>query len=638
MCVGAADAVAVSHYCHWFQPLTGGTAEKHDAFLNYQSPGNFSPSFSGKELLQSEPDGSSFPSGGLRSTHSARAYAAWDQASPPFVLTSAGITTLYIPSVFISYNGEATDHKLPLLRSQQALSEAGVALLHLLGNRSVTSVFSNVGAEQEFFLLPKELVASRPDLALTGRTLLGVLPPKGQEMEDAYFGHMPGKVQAFISELENQCYLVGIPLKTRHNEVAPGQFEVAPIFEESNIAVDHNMLLMKIAKVIAEDNDLVAIFHEKPFAGVNGSGKHVNWSVQDSTGRNLLDPSGASTSNQEQNSGPFLTFLAGALLAIHSHGDVLRASIASAGNDHRLGANEAPPAIMSAYLGEALAAFVSAVEHGEQAVFPSKTKLSTGVKNLDLVKDVCDRNRTSPFAFTGNKFEFRAVGSSANISLPVATLNAAMADSLKIITSLIEQEIAKQKKSTASFSDVLAVVRKIIVLTKNSCFEGNGYSAEWQKMAAARGLGNHATTPQALLAIHESQKTAFLTTTGVLSAAEISARHDIFMERYIKQRVIEAKTFVFMAKNTLFPATVKAGLATEANEIGSLTQRVDSLISKVEHQMHESVNEAGILVAGALMTALETARAQADAIESQMDSALYPFPNYLQLLFPAKLS
>ena len=646
----------VTHYCHWFQPQTGTTAEKHDAFLWFDKQGQPIERFTGPELLQSEPDASSFPSGGMRSTFEARGYTSWDPSSPMFVIEEPNGNTLYIPSVFISYHGEALDFKTPLLRSIESLSQEASKTLHLLNEKSVTHVGVSVGSEQEFFIIDKNFAMNRLDLKFAGRTVFGKMSAKGQELEDHYFGNIPSRVQAFINELEVELYKLGVPIKTRHNEVAPGQFEIAPIFESANIAADHNQLVMKFLKSVALKHGFVALLHEKPFAGVNGSGKHVNWSMLDSLGRNLLDPGSTPHDNLI-----FLTFLAGILQGIYDNADVLRSSIASAGNDYRLGANEAPPAIISVFLGQTLDKILNALEQGiDNKVNVEKIMIDLGVSHLqDVSKDNTDRNRTSPFAFTGNKFEFRAVGSSASINYPTAILNAAVSHGLSKVNLKLQE---KMVDNAISQNDLLKVLQGIIVATKNIRFEGNGYSQEWVEESKTKGLSNLANTPLALAILKDQHKTQFLLSTKVFQQKDIDSRLAIQEERYVKQNFIEINCALEMVKTQVLPATIQyhkellktLKLSQElsipsctkkiAAEFGEATIRLHSAMSNLELQYHKvlqngealehhQLSKTTILIQELLLPKLNLLRDEVDSIESLVPSQLWPYPKYSDMLF-----
>jgi len=650
-----ASEKGASHYCHWFQPQTGSTAEKHDAFLWFDKSGAPIERFTGNELLQSEPDASSFPSGGLRATFEARGYTGWDPSSPMFIMETESGKTLYIPSVFISYHGEALDYKTPLLRSNENLNQAAVKTMHLLGEKHVTNVLTNIGAEQEFFVIEKQYYDQRPDLSMTGRTVLGHKPPKGQELEDHYFGHIPSRVQSMINEAELELYKLAVPLKTRHNEVAPHQFEVAPIFESSNVAADHNQLLMKVMKQIAVRHGFVVLFHEKPFAGVNGSGKHLNWSMADNTGRNLLEPGHTPHENIV-----FLTFLCATLQGITDHADVIRAAIATTGNDHRLGANEAPPAIISAFLGDTLDRILNALESGNtEGLSAERVMLDLGVSHLqEVAKDNTDRNRTSPFAFTGNKFEFRAVGSSSPINYPATILNAAVTAGLKKTNTKLE---AKAKNGVVSPEDVISVLRGIISETKKIRFEGNGYSQEWRDEAARRGLNNFPNTPAALEVLADKSKTAFLVEGKIFRTEDIASRLAIQLERYLKQRLIEINCALELTETSILPvafsylnelttlvkASQELGIESGAKEIAlllgketaQLAHKIQALKSAVAKAIggdameHDHLEPTAKLMALTIYPQLENLRDTSDLVESMLPRHALTLPTYSDMLF-----
>src|SRR5687767_267608 len=544
----------VTHFTHWFQPQTGLTAEKHDAFLAFDEDRQPMESFTGEQLIQSEPDASSFPSGGLRATWEARGYTAWNPASPVFIVESTGARTLCIPSVFIGYNGEALDEMTPLLRSSDVLSEKSIELLELLGDKGVQRVFTTLGAEQEYFLIDRAHFSLRPDLVMGGRTLIGAPPPRGQQLEDHYFGGIPERIQGCISEAEFELYKLGVPITTRHNEVAPCQFEMAPYFEETDLAVDHNMLVMATLRRVALRHGLQAVLHEKPFAGINGSGKHCNWSMSvisdsaDLDGLNLLKPGKTPHHNIR-----FLVFLAAVLKAVYKHSGLLRAGIASSGNEHRLGANEAPPAIISVFMGESLTRLIEDIIAGKTTSnLPGGQKLKLGVDKLpEISQDNTDRNRTSPFAFTGAKFEFRAVGSAASPAFPVMLLNAAVAESIAEITELLRKRLEKTKKVDDA---VLEVVRDAFEESSAIRFEGNGYSEEWVKEAEKRGLLNLRRTPESLAQLESKSSRELFTKLGILSRQELESRYHVRMERYVKDMLIEAHTLVQMIDTMVLPA------------------------------------------------------------------------------------
>jgi glutamine synthetase len=646
-----ASEKGATHYCHWFQPQTGATAEKHEGFVGFDQNGRSVDRFSGKELLQGEPDASSFPSGGLRSTFEARGYSGWDPSSPMFVMESENGVTLYVPSVFVGHNGEALDYKTPLLRSLNSISTVAAKTLTLLGETGIETISVNIGAEQEFFLVERDVAAQRPDLVLSGRTVFGKKPAKGQELEDHYFGHIPPRVHAFMEEVETELYKLGVPLKTRHNEVAPRQFEFAPIYEGANIASDHNHLLMKVLRSVASRHGYMVLLHEKPFQGVNGSGKHVNWSLEDNKGRNLLDPGKTPHDNIV-----FLTFLTGVLLGVYRNADVLRASIATAGNDHRLGANEAPPAIISVFLGEALDKIVSGLESGQAAKSSAEKQLiDLGLAQVqNLLRETTDRNRTSPVAFTGNKFEFRAVGSSAPIGFPVATLNAAVADGLQMLNAEFE---SKAKNGTVSPEIIMETLSKHLKTCRAIRFEGNGYSQEWRDEAARRGLGNYPTTPDALGALLNPERRQCLG--RVFSDQDLESRAFVQLERYIKQRAIEANVAIEMVQSGILPAatayqTELVHLAREAQaasipspalrmatEVGNLCNRADASLNTLKLAVEKTLNGGdhdNLLltakeVATTLMPKLEDLRVAIDQLETVMPAARWPYPQYSDLLF-----
>lgn len=541
-----AIAKGATYYTHWFQPMTGLTAEKHDSFISITAPGKVIEKFSGNKLIQGEPDASSFPSGGIRATFEARGYTAWDPSSPAFIIESALGKTLCIPSIFISYHGEALDKKLPLLRSDEALSKAAIGLLQLFGHKDVKKVFSTCGPEQEYFLIDKNYYNLRQDLVLTGRTLVGAPSPKGQQLEDQYFGTIKERVVNFMFEVAEEAYKLGIPVITRHNEVAPHQYEFAPMFEESNLAADHNQLLMELMKKVALRHNMVCLLHEKPFAGINGSGKHLNWSLADDKGNNLLNPGETPEDNLQ-----FLAVLTAVLRAVHKHSDLLRASVAMAGNEHRLGANEAPPAIISAFLGDQLTSILDMIEKGVKSKVSKRDIIDLGIARLPKFnKDTTDRNRTSPFAFTGNKFEFRAVGSSQNISTPITVINTIIADSLDYVADRISKASSGKDFNTAA----LKVIAELIKETKDIRFEGNNYSEEWVKEAKKRGLPNVASTVEALKALEKKENTALFEKYKVFSKEELLARYKIWVDMYNITLEIEANTLNEMVNSCVVPA------------------------------------------------------------------------------------
>ncbi len=554
-----------TYYTHWFQPMTGLTAEKHDSFISFTGPGKVIEKFSGSKLIQGEPDASSFPSGGIRATFEARGYTAWDPSSPAFIIESTLGKTLCIPTIFISYHGEALDKKLPLLRSDESLSKAATGLLKLFGHKDVKKVFSTCGPEQEYFLIDKNYYNLRQDLIMSGRTLIGAPSPKGQQLEDQYFGTIKERVVNFMFEVAQEAYKLGIPVVTRHNEVAPHQYEFAPIFEESNLAADHNQLLMDLMKKVALRHDMVCLLHEKPFAGINGSGKHLNWSLADDKGNNLLNPGQTPEDNLQ-----FLAVLAAVLRAVYMHSDLLRASVAMAGNEHRLGANEAPPAIISVFLGEQLTAILDMIEKGVKSKVSKGDIIDLGIGRLPKFnKDTTDRNRTSPFAFTGAKFEFRAVGSSQNISTPIAVINTIIAESLDHVA----EKIAKASAGGRDFNTaVLQVISEIVKETKNIRFEGNNYAPEWVKEAKKRGLPNVASTYEALEALTEEKNIRLFDKYKVFSREEMVARYHIWIHTYNLTLEIEANTLKEMVNASVVPAGYKYEklLARTLHELVSL--------------------------------------------------------------------
>lgn len=544
-----------THFCHWFQPLTGSTAEKHDAFLNFDNDRAIE-TLSGSQLMQGESDASSFPHGGSRATFEARGYTTWDLTSPLFIQESSNGKTLVIPTAFISYHGDALDTKTPLLRSDLRINEVVTKFCHLVGMKEVGKVYTTCGAEQEYFLIDKAFYFNRPDLVMTGRALMGSLTSRNQQLEDHYFGMIEDRVLAYMQEVEIELYKMGIPAKTRHNEVAPGQFELAPIFKDANVAADNNQIIMTILRNVALKHDFVCLLHEKPFAGVNGSGKHLNWSMSTDTGVNLLEPG----HNPHENF-RFLAVVATVVEAVYRHADIIRMGIASHGNDHRLGANEAPPSIMSVFLGDTLTKILDSMISGGKYEAAARKIMDMGTKQLAaLTKDNTDRNRTSPFAFTGNKFEFRACGSSASIGYPLSILNAAVVDIFNETNAILEAELAKGK----TVDDALnTVILKWYSNAQKVVFNGDGYSQEWVKEAATRGLGNYRTTPEAIAILKDEKKNNFLMKTGVFTEGEISTRHNVMLERYIKCRHIELKTLTNMVLQKVVPAAVdyKAVLA-----------------------------------------------------------------------------
>lgn len=573
----------VTHFCHWFQPMTGLTAEKHDAFISIQHANHSElrviERFTGSQLIQGEPDASSFPSGGMRSTFEARGYTAWDPTSPLFIIEEENGKTLCIPTVFFGYHGQALDNKTPLLRSVDVLSNEAVEFLKLVGDVDAKKVQTTLGAEQEYFLVDKNFAALRPDLLMTGRTLLGASSARGQQLEDHYFGAIPSRVKSFMQEAEYELYKLGIPIKTRHNEVAPSQFELAPIFEDMNIASDHNLLTMDVLKRVALKHGMVCLLHEKPFAGVNGSGKHNNWSMANDKGENLLEPGHTPHQNLR-----FLACLAVTLRAVHKNAAAMRAAIASPGNDHRLGANEAPPAIISVFLGSLLENILNSIESGKALKATDEQIIDLGVSQIpNISKDYTDRNRTSPFAFTGNKFEFRAVGSSQNVAVPMSFLNAAVAAAFRESATELKDLLKKKKRDEA----VMELIRKIVKETKAIRFSGNGYSDEWKAEAKKRGLPILNTTPEALEVMKDKKLTQFLIDTKVLSREEIDSRYHIAVERYVKTLDIEHTAMLEMTSTYIIPTLEK-----QMRQLGEAQQSMTSPTLKKLHKARITEFEA----------------------------------------------
>ncbi len=632
-------AHGATHYTHWFVPMTGSTAEKHDSFLTPGADGQTIAEFSGKNLVQGEPDASSFPSGGIRATFEARGYTAWDVTSPIFLQVEPNGVTLTIPTAFVSYTGEALDHKIPLLRSQEALGEQALRVLRWFGNTSVARVFTNIGPEQEYFLVDRRLAQQRPDLVLTGRTLFGTPSPKGQELDDQYFGSIRERILAFMMDLDRELWRLGIPAKTRHNEVAPGQFEMAPVYEPTSVGSDHNMVVMSMMRRLALQHGLMFLIHEKPFAGINGSGKHNNWSMGTDDGENLLDPGNDPHANAQ-----FLAFLVAVIRAVNVHADLLRASIADAGQDHRLGANEAPPAIMSIFLGSQLEDVIEQLAHGATSGSKKGGSANLGVTSLPVLpKDATDRNRTSPFAFTGNKFEFRAVGSSAPIYWPQTVLNTAVADSLKQLAD----ELEKLKKD--DFDGLTGILSKIVQANKQVLFEGNGYSEEWHAEAARRGLPNNRTTVDALPALTTDKAKKLFSEFGVLSERELDARVEIYWERYVKVGNIEANCALDIASTMIVPATARylgelakapssRGINAVCEQVSGLADQLVDAIAGLEHAQHEaheagSVQEEAAAFATSVIPAQGKLREVVDELETVVADDLWPLPKYRELLF-----
>jgi glutamine synthetase len=633
----------VTHFTHWFQPQTGLTAEKHDAFLSFDDDGQPVESFSGSQLVQSEPDASSFPSGGLRATWEARGYTAWNPASPVFIAEWAGVKTLCIPSVFIGYNGEALDEVTPLLRSSDALSDKAIELLELLGDKGVHRVYTTLGPEQEYFLIDRAHFALRPDFVMTGRTLLGAPPPRGQQLEDHYFGGIPERIQACIAEVEQELYKLGVPIVTRHNEVAPSQFEMAPRFEETDLGVDHNQLVMATLRRVALRHDLQALLHEKPFAGINGSGKHCNWSISvfaenpELDGLNLLKPGKTPHQNVR-----FLLFLAAVLKGVHKHAGLLRASIASSGNEHRLGANEAPPAIISAFMGDMLTSVIEDIIEGKTSpANAEQAMIQLGVDKLpDIAKDNTDRNRTSPFAFTGNKFEFRAVGSSASIAFPVAMLNAAVAEACGDLADELREELKKTPKVDDA---VLKVVRKAFKESTPVRFEGNNYAEEWVRDAEKRGLLNLRRTPEALAQLVTKQSVKLLASLGIFAEEEVQSRYHVRLERYIKDMLIELHTLREMIDTLVLPAAYEyagqlgqSAATAKAAGISQLEKGRAALLEAIEEAegMHDDPEALAEFLTSEAADRMADVRKASDALELVVSDDLWPLPKYREMLFP----
>jgi len=655
-----ADAVAIvmkewaiergaTHYTHWFQPLTGSTAEKHDSFITPNKGGGAVAEFSGKDLIQGEPDASSFPSGGLRATFEARGYTAWDPTSPAFIMENENGAVLCIPTAFASWTGEALDNKTPLLRSTHALNDSALRVLRLFGDDDVKSVNSTVGFEQEYFLIDQEFFYRRPDLVTTDRTLFGAKPPRGQELEDHYFGSIPDRVLAYMLEVERELYRLGVPVKTRHNEVAPGQYEIAPIFETSNIAADHQQLTMITMKSVARKYGLVCVLHEKPFAGLNGSGKHTNWSVATNTGMNLLEPGEDPHTNKL-----FLFFCTAVIKAVHDHQDLLRVSISSPGNDHRLGANEAPPAIISIFVGDQLQDIFDQIEKGSVTSSKKGGILGLGTPILPaLPKHAGDRNRTSPFAFTGNKFEFRAVGGGQSVSFPVTVLNTIMAESLEAMADALSSKI----KTTKDFDEALsAVISETLKASQKVIFNGDNYSDEWKKEAAKRGLLNLPMTLDATPALDKKENISLFEKYKVLNPREIASRLKIIYDQYFKTINIEAETTQTIASTMIIPGAIRYlnelnAAADRGKQLGLDMKGTIQIIGKVNSAVNEitsalatlekvnedlggdSVKEKAHHMAKNVIPAMNKVRDGADKLERLVADDYWPLPTYREMLF-----
>lgn len=640
----------VTHFTHWFQPQTGLTAEKHDAFLEFDRDGTPLERFRGNQLVQGEPDASSFPSGGRRTTFEARGYTMWDPSSPAFIMDGPKGGILCIPSVFISYHGEALDKKTPLLRSMDSIDKAATRVIKLF-NGTAERVIPTIGTEQEYFLVDKGFFALRPDLQITGRTLMGAQPPKGQQLDDHYFGSIKERALAFMQAAEEELYKLGVPAKTRHNEVAPHQYELAPVYGEANVGSDRNQMIMEVLKKVANRHGLALLLHEKPFAGINGSGKHNNWSMEDSEGNNLLDPGSTPEENLQ-----FLVFLVSVLKAVHTYGDLLRATVASSSNDHRLGANEAPPAIMSVFLGERLSAILDDIKAGKQSKQVEEFVIDLGISSLpSIMRDNTDRNRTSPFAFTGQKFEFRALGSAASVSMANTMLNAAVAESINIIVDKIEK--------TASDGDikqaVLNVLQEEVIASEAIRFEGNNYSDEWSKEAEKRGLPNVKRTGYALDALIASKNVALLSNLKIYSKDEIESRYITKLEQYVMALDIEAQTFCELVQTRILPAATQYqeklisvisgakaigaevpsaqadllnAITTHVNDVMNGCAVIKNTLESVE-ALEEDLPAAAKKVADDLVDQLESFRSSVDAIEALVDDDIWPLPKYSEMLF-----
>lgn len=660
-----ADAVALAmkewavergatHYTHWFQPLTGRTAEKHDSFITPNAGGGAVAEFSGKNLIQGEPDASSFPGGGLRATFEARGYTAYDPTSPAFLVEHNGSATLCIPTAFASWTGEALDHKIPLLRSMEALNVQATRALAILGDE-VGRVYATCGSEQEYFLVDEAYFEDRPDLLVAGRTLVGAAPPRGQEFDDHYFGSIPERILAYMNAVELELYKLGVPVATRHNEVAPGQYEFAPIFEDANVAADHQQLMMMTLQRVGKQFGLACLLHEKPFAGINGSGKHVNWSMSTDTGENLLEPGDTPHSNLR-----FLFFCTAVVQAVHLHQDLLRASIATAANDHRLGANEAPPAILSIFLGEQLShVFEQITATGEATESKPSGFLGLGTPVLPtLPRHAGDRNRTSPFAFTGNKFEFRAVGSSQSVSFPLTVLNTIVAEAIDDLATKLDAKLGKRPSKKALEAAVREVITDSIREHTKVVFNGDGYSEAWHREAVEeRGLLNLKTTPDALAALPTEANAALFAAYDVLSAAELTSRADILTEQYVLTLNVEAATTESMARTLVLPAAirtlaelgeaaqaltdlgldndgVKATAKAVADQVNALRTGADAL-KAARHAAHEADDEA-VSMQTEVIPAMAAVRAACDALEAHVPADLWPLPTYREMLFSGR--
>ncbi|MFL5838731.1 MAG: glutamine synthetase III [Solirubrobacteraceae bacterium] len=627
-----------THFTHWFQPLTGSTAEKHDSFYGPAGDGRALAEFSGKELIQGEPDASSFPTGGIRATFEARGYTAWDPTSPAFILENPNGAVLCIPTAFASWTGEALDTKIPLLRSMDALSKAAIAALRLFGDHTSSRVFTTVGPEQEYFLIDEQYYFERPDLVHTGRTLFGAKPPKGHELDDHYFGSIPERVLACMLEVERELAKLGVPIKTRHNEVAPAQYEVAPVFENSNVGSDHQQLTMQVMQKVARRYGLVCLLHEKPFAGVNGSGKHNNWSMGTDTGANLLEPGDTPHDNLQ-----FLFFCGAVIQAVNRHQGLLRASVASIGQDHRLGANEAPPAIISIFLGAELLKVFEAIERGQAGETTEGSFLGLGTPVLPrLPMHGGDRNRTSPFAFTGNKFEFRALGSSQSLSLPNTVLNTITAQAIDELSAALEARLAAGAELEEAVREVL---QASYANNKRIVFEGDNYADEWHAEAAERGLLNDRTTPDALPHMISEDTVEAFDTYEVLSERELHSRYEVMVEQYVIRANIEAETAAVIARTMILPAAVRhletlrtAGVDSLSTELSDLVDSLVEAIGKLEaanarHEGEEGSLDHAVYMRDTVVPAMAGVREVADRLEGIVADDLWPLPKYAEILF-----
>lgn len=642
-----------THFAHWFQPMTGITAEKHDAFIDLVGVSDVLERFSGKQLVQGEPDASSFPSGGIRATFEARGYTAWDMSSPAFIRRNGISTTLCIPTAFISYNGEALDKKTPLLRSNRVVSRSALNMMNLLGNTTVKGVYATLGPEQEYFLIDADYFYKRQDLVLGGRTVVGAPPAKGQELEDQYFGSIKERIASYMHDMEEELFKLGVPAKTRHNEVAPSQYELAPVFEEANLAIDHNQIVMDTMQLVAKKHKLACLLHEKPFAGINGSGKHLNWSMSDNKGNNLLNPGQTPQDNIQ-----FLVFLVAVTRAVYKHADILRASVGSYANDHRLGANEAPPAIISVFLGEQLTKILEDIESGKITKATDREIINLGISSLPIVsKDNTDRNRTSPFAFTGNKFEFRAVGSAQSISFPATVLNTIVAESLDYLAEKIK---ARCGKDTSINQCVLSVLKKELKEIKAVLFNGDNYTEEWEKEAARRGLPNDKTTPTAIKALVTKKALDLFEKYKVLSNVELRSRYLIRVEKYIKDLAIEVKCLNNIAMSQIIPAATSyqkvlskaiigtreaLGKSTDLSAQQELLKRVTELVNKIygtdkdilakiaaASSVHDEQKKAEMLCSK-VKPKMNELRDYVDELEGLVDDELWPLPKFWEMLF-----